>query len=263
MDWLRGMSAAVLVALASCWLLAPVVEASSELTGDEILQRLKGDTPLATQQGMAQVRLTTVNDRGQERPNEMRIFVRSSSDGTEQLLEYVAPADVAGTKLYTRTPRKGDPDILLFLPALGRERRIAATERGSTFMNTDFTYDEITSFAHFTELYTAERLADGEWDGRLAYVLRLTPRESGSLYSHLVMYVWQDEFLPLRIDFYNRDGVLWKQLLNSNFQQTPSGNWEARRIEMVNVVKKTKTIIDLIATSRTDVPTNFLRELRR
>lgn len=263
MDWRRGGRLALLVALASCWLLAVAVEASSDLTGQEILQRLKGDTPLATQQGMAQVRLTTVNERGQERPNEMRIFIRSSNDGTEQLLEYVAPADVAGTKLYTRTPKKGDPDILLFLPALGRERRIAASERGSSFMNTDFTYDEITSFASFTELYTAERLEDSEWDGRPAYVLRLTPRDPGSLYSHVIMYVWQDEFLPLRVDFYNRDGVLWKQLLNSNFQQTASGTWEARRIEMVNVIKKTKTIIDLLATSRTDVPANFLRELRR
>lgn len=262
MDWRKGLAAPLLAACAALWLLT-AVGAAAELTGPEILERLQGDSPLATQQGMAQVRLTTVNERGQERPSEMRIFIRTSADGTEQLLEYVAPADVAGTKLYTRTPRKGDPDILLYLPALGRERRIAATERGSTFMNTDFTYEEITSFASFTQLYTAERLADSEWEGRPAYVLRLTPKEADSLYSHVVMYVWQEEFLPLRVDFYNRDGVLWKQLLNSNFQQTPAGTWEARRIEMVNVLKKTKTIIDLVTTSRTDVPANLLRELRR
>ncbi|BAS28486.1 outer membrane lipoprotein-sorting protein [Limnochorda pilosa] len=257
---LAALLLAVLVTLAPAWAGA---QQADPLTGPQILERVKGDSALSTQQGMAQVRLTTVNPRGEERPNEMRIFVKDSGDATEQLLEYVAPADVAGTKLYTRTPEKGDPDILLWLPALGRERRVAAADRGKNFMNTDFTYDEITSFSQFTEHYTAERLPDAEWDGRPAYVLKLTPKAQDSPYAYLRMYVWKDEFVPLRIDFHNLDGVLWKQLLNSNFQQNADGNWEARHIEMVNVLGKTKTVIDLIATSRTDVPANFVRELRR
>lgn len=258
-----GWKAAVLVGLALVLSLSAGAQASDGLTGQEILERLNGDSPLGTQQGMARVRLTTVNERGQKRPNEVLIFIRNSGDATEQLLEYISPADVAGTKLYTRTPDRGDPDMLLFLPALGRERRIAASERGNNFMNTDFTYEEITSFAQFTEQYTAERLPDAEWDGRPAYVLHLTPRSADSSYAYVQMYVWKEHFTPLRIDFYSRDGVLWKQLLNSNFQQNTEGVWEARQIEMVNVLGNTRTVIELLQTSRTDVPANFLRELRR
>ncbi len=125
------------------------------LTAKEVLDEVEGTVLLVGGSGSAKIELITESKRGQQRSNTLQIYRKEDADDTEkQLLEYLQPADVAGTKLLSITKPDGkDSEIWLFLPALGKERRIAAQEMQTKFMGTDFTYEEISGTAAYKEDY--------------------------------------------------------------------------------------------------------------
>lgn len=265
----RGIVACVLLAavLAAAWARAPLGPErvrAADLTAEQILDKLEGTTML-TGNGSATIELVMENKRGQQRSNKLRVFRSKAADGTEkQLLEYLSPADVAGTKLLSITGGGQEAQIWLFMPALGRERRIAGAETRTKFMGTDFTYEEISGGSAYKDDYKAERLRDEDLDARNCYVLRLTPTGESD-YGFVKMWVWRDEFIPLTIEFYNRDGKVRKVLSNSDLKKSSKGKWEPSTIVMSDVVAGTKTIIKILEMSGEPVPDEYftVRYLRR
>ncbi|MBE3584389.1 MAG: outer membrane lipoprotein-sorting protein [Limnochordaceae bacterium] len=231
----------------------------------EILDHLTG-TAVVSGSGQAELGLTTENARGQQRTNRLRIYRLESDDGTtRQLLEYLDPPDVRGTKILSINEPGKAAQIWLYLPAVGRERRIAGSAMQDQFMGTDFTYDEISGGTTYKEDYTAERLADATVDGREAYVLRLTPKSPDKKYSYVQMWVWKETYLPLRIDFFDQSRRLEKQLLTADFRQDAQGKVLPYRITMASVKAGTRTLVQLLSMRTGDVPEEYftLRYLRR
>ena len=264
---LMGIVACVLLAVmfAAAWAPLPSGWAeAADLTAEQILDRIESTTML-TGSGSATIELITENKRGQQRSNKLKVYRSKAADGTEkQLLEYLSPADVAGTKLLSITGGGQESQIWLFMPALGRERRIAGTETRSKFMGTDFTYEEISGGSAYKDDYKAEKLKDEDLDGRNCYVLRLTPTKESD-YAFVKMWVWRDEFIPLKIEFYNRDGKVRKVLSNLDLKKSSKGKWEPSTIVMSDVVAGTKTIIKILEMSGEPVPDEYftVRYLRR
>lgn len=234
------------------------------LTADQILDKMKDNASL-TGTGTATIELITENKRGQQRSNKLRVFRKEDPDGTEkQLLEYLSPADVAGTKFLSIKKEGQDSQMWLFLPALGRERRIAGAASKDKFMGTDFTYEEIGNASSYRDDYKAVRLPDETLDARKAYVLKLTPKQKSD-YSFVKIWVWQDEFIPLRIEFYNLDNKLKKLLTNTDLSKNNKGEWQPNTITMSDVLGGTKTIIKLLETKEGNVSDDYftMRYLRR
>jgi outer membrane lipoprotein-sorting protein len=237
----------------------------ADLTAKEILDQVEG-TVLFAGDGSARIELITESKRGQQRSNTLQIYRKEDEDNTEkQLLEYLRPADVAGTKLLsiTKSESKGS-EIWLYMPALGKERRIATQEMQTKFMGTDFTYEEISGTAAYEEDYESERLDDDVVDGNKCYVLRLAPTGE-SEYTFVKMWVWQDEFIPVKIEFYGRGDKLRKILETADWKKNESDKWEPANVVMSDIVSGTKTIIKIEETSEADIPDDYftVRYLRR
>lgn len=258
---------AVAILVEACGLLLPGLPGlanATELAAEQILDRIEGTISLAGN-GSATIELVTENKRGQQRSNKLKIYRSKDANGTEkQLVEYLEPADVAGTKLLSVAQTGQDSQIWLFMPALGRERRIAGTEMQAKFMGTDFSYEEISSASTYKNDYRAERSKDEMLDSRKCYVLRLTPRRASD-YGFIKMWIWQDEFIPLRIEFYGKDGRERKLLSNSDLTKNAKGKWEPSTIVMADVLAGTKTIVRILETSDASVPEDYftVRYLRR
>lgn len=225
-----------------------LVLAHDSLTGDEIVEQLKGDMAI-TGSGHAVLDLITENKRGDRREHGLILFRSDDGKTEKQLVEYTSPADVRGTKFLSIYEVDADEtQMWLYLPALGRERRIAGHMTKGSFMGTDFTYEEIAGFGSYSDDYEAIRLADEELDGRECYVLDLTPTSGDIEYSQVRMWVWQAEMIPLRLDFFNADGQLSKRLLLSDLQQDSEGKYSPHSITMSNELEGTKSIVNIRET---------------
>lgn len=256
----------VLLAVLSMYVLVmPGNVHGAELTAGQILDEVEG-TALLVGNGSAKIELITESKRGQQRSNTLQIYrIKDADDIEKQLLEYLQPADVAGTKLLSITKPDGkDSEIWLFMPALGKERRIAAQEMQTKFMGTDFTYEEISGTAAYKEDYESKRLDDDTFDGHKCYVLQLTPKAK-SEYTFVKMWVWQDESIPVRVEFYGRGDKLRKSLDTSGWKKNTKGKWEPSQVVMSDVLAGTKTIIKIMEASEADVPDEYftVRYLRR
>jgi len=245
------------------FLLSTVVGYAAELTGAEILERIKGKAAV-TRSGQATVNLITVNKRGEQRENKVKIYRKVMEKVEKQLIEYLEPADVEGTKFLSITEEAKEDLMYLYLPFLGRERRIAAQEKTKTFMGTDFTYEEIGSSESYREKYTAKRLEDEIFEDYPCYVLRLSPKEKETKYSYLKMWVWKDKFLPLKIEFYGKDEKLEKVLTDSDLRKEKE-DYIPYKIVMADQMKGTRTIIEILETKEEEVSEDYftLRYLRR
>ncbi|WP_324668601.1 outer membrane lipoprotein-sorting protein [Geochorda subterranea] len=239
--------------------------AAAELSAAEILDRVAG-TGVLSGSGQARLELVTENRRGQQRAYRLQIYRAEGPDGSDrQLLEYLEPADVRGTKLLSLGQPDGEAQIWLYLPALGRERRVAGADVQQSFMGTDFTYEEIAGGATYKTDYASERLPDAELDGQPVYVVRLVPKDPSSRYGSVQMWIDQATFVPRRIDFYDKRGELEKRLSADDLRQGDDGGWMPHLITMANAKAQTRTIVRVLEYQPGQVPEEYftVRYLRR
>ncbi|HKM42989.1 MAG TPA: outer membrane lipoprotein-sorting protein [Limnochordia bacterium] len=259
----KGMKKALLVLLVLTICATGVVASAQELTGQQILDEMSFDTILSGS-GTAELTMITENARGAQRSYSVRVYLKTDDAGDQQFLEYLAPADVRGTKFLSINDKGQESQMWLYMPALGRERRIASHMTGDSFMGTDFTYDEIGGGFNYDDDYTAKRLGDEQVGGIDCYVLELTADSSDVLYGKIQMLVRMDQMVPVKISFYGAGGTLAKTLTMDNFQPL-SGDLIPHDLVMKDEVQGTRTILEITDMSQEDVDDDIftVRNLRR
>ena len=96
-----------------------------------------------------------------------------------------------------------DDDKWIFLPALGRVRRISSSDKTSSFVGSDFTYGdmetrEVSEDTH--KLLKEEKY--GKYD---CYVVESVPVEKDdSQYSKRVTWVTKDSYVPVKAELYSK-----------------------------------------------------------
>lgn len=236
---------------------------AKELTGQQIIDEMSFDSILSGS-GTAELALITENARGVQRSSSIKVYLKSDDAGDKQFLEYLAPADVRGTKFLSINEEGEESQMWLYMPALGRERRIASHMTGDSFMGTDFTYDEIGGGFNYSDDYTAKRLGDEKMGGVDCYVLELIADGADALYAKIQMWVWIDKMVPVKVQFYNSSGSLAKTLTMENFKQV-SKDLIPHNLVMADEKAGTRTILEITEMNQEDVADDIftVRNLRR
>lgn len=252
-----------LIIMLSLIVLTSSIVFAQELSGQDILDDL-GFSTILSGSGVAELNLITENARGVQRNFSVKVYLKSDDRGDRQFLEYLSPADVRGTKFLSLNEKGQEDQMWLYMPALGRERRIASHMTGDSFMGTDFTYDEIGGNFAEEGQYSAVRLADQKEGDVDCYVLDMTAIVEDALYEKIKMWVWQEEMVPVKVQFMDSAGVLQKTLNLSNFKQV-SGELVPHDVIMADNLKGTRTILEIIEISEEDISDDVftVRYLRR
>ncbi|NPB09339.1 MAG: outer membrane lipoprotein-sorting protein [Thermodesulfobacteria bacterium] len=159
----------------------------------------------------AEAQMILINSKGEKRVRRLRIYTRDDGKFRYTLIRFLAPKDIAGTGFLSKANLKtGEEEQFLYLPALKRTRRIAGSFRFHRFVNSDFTYEDLER--HHPSRYHHELLGEEEVDGTLCYVLKSWPKKKkDSAYSYWIRWITKDGFLPIKEDFYDKKGRLWKK----------------------------------------------------
>jgi len=111
----------------------------------------------------------------------------------------------------------GGSDRWIYLPSLGKVRRIAASESGGSFMGTDFSYDDISSMDREVSLDTHTLLREETLNGNTCYVIQSVPKDSSFQYSKTIAWIDKASFLIYKSEMYNRREELVKVMEMSAF----------------------------------------------
>jgi hypothetical protein len=137
---------------------------------------------------------------------------KDSSGNNRSVIVFGEPASVRGIRFLTIENQGRANDQWIFLPSLGRVRRIAAAEGSASFVGTDFSYDDIASADRKTELDNHRLLREERFNDRDCYVIESIPKDSGYQYSRMVQWIDRNNYVPHKVELYDRRGTLVKLL---------------------------------------------------
>lgn len=139
--------------------------------------------------------------KGQTRVRELEITGADRGGLRRSLLRFIAPADIKDTGFLTLEDGKGGTEQFLYLPALKRTRRIVAGQKSRSFVNTDFTFEDMER----RPVENSEHVITGEesLNGVACWLLETRPKPaSQSQYTMIRAWVAKDMSLPLKADFF-------------------------------------------------------------
>ncbi|MEJ2464147.1 MAG: outer membrane lipoprotein-sorting protein [Candidatus Thiodiazotropha sp.] len=173
------------------------------------------------------------NRQGEESLRNMRNkTLEQADDGDKTLIIFDEPLDIKGTALLSFSHKVGDDDQWLYLPALKRVKRIASRNKSGPFMGSEFAYEDIAS--QEVEKYTYKYIGEENFEGQAAFLMERYPVDSNSGYTRQQIWVDQERYIPLKIDFYDRKNTLLKTLVFRGYQQYLGKYWRANQMFMEN-----------------------------
>ena len=133
----------------------------------------------------------------------------NDQDLQRAVIVFHRPASVQGTRFLLVENQNRDDDQWIYLPALQRVRRIAASEGGQSFMGTDYTYDDLKT--RQVDDDTHSLLREETLDGFDCYVVQSVPKDLGNAqYSKRIQWVDRQSWVPVKMELYDKDGTLEK-----------------------------------------------------
>jgi hypothetical protein len=185
-----------LLALACCLTLSSALaQPSGEELARSVHDRYVGDDMTSIQT------MELIPAKGQTRVRELEIIGADRDGLRRSLLRFTAPADIKDTGFLTLEDGQGGTEQFLYLPALKRTRRIVAGQKSRSFVNTDFTFEDMER----RPVEDSDHAITGEESigGVDCWILESRPKPaSESQYTMIRAWVAKEMLLPLKVDFF-------------------------------------------------------------
>ncbi|MBI5683065.1 MAG: outer membrane lipoprotein-sorting protein [Deltaproteobacteria bacterium] len=184
---------------------------ASAQTGDEVVKKSQAAFHYQGKDFKARVIMKLISKGGKERLRELKMLRKNygESGGDQKFFMYFfQPADVKDmTFMVYKYPAKDD-DRWLFVPAINMVRRIAAQDKTSSFVGSDFTYEDISGRDIEDDNHTIvkeEKIGEND-----CYVIKSAPKRGDVDYSYKLSWIDKTHFLPIKEEYYDRKGELYK-----------------------------------------------------
>ncbi|WP_205833186.1 outer membrane lipoprotein-sorting protein [Azohydromonas caseinilytica] len=179
----------------------------------------------------ANATFTLTNRDGASRVRKTRGLTKLQDNGQDnmRLVRFLSPADIKGTATLLVEHAGADDDMWIYLPALGKVRRLSASNKRDSFVGTDFSYGDI--IGHKTAEWRHALLREEAVDGAPAYVIESVPLndtvKNNTGYAKRVSWVRKDNFVASRIDFWDVAGQPLKRITASDIRPVGNGKFQA------------------------------------
>ncbi len=182
-------------------------------TAGEIVEKANH---VALYQGLGmkgQVHLKIIDKQGRIRQRTLNILRKDDSgekDGDQKYFTYFkAPADVR--KMVFMVHKHIDPgmddDRWLYLPAMDLLKRIAASDKRTSFVGSDFLYEDISGRNLSEDFHELIRTTDRH------YILENRPKKPESVaFQYYLAYIDRQTFITDKLEFYKKDKILYRTM---------------------------------------------------
>ena len=200
----------------------------------------------------SEFRMKLFDRRGRARERALTLLMLRRPAGDRLLIQFTYPNDIRGTGFLVWEHPQTDDERFLYLPSLGRVRRIAGSEAQESFVGSDFSYEDIggREFDDYSYAFVNENWSWTAPDGaaRPAYRLESTRKDKSAEFPRVVSVVLKDSFVVVQADVFNRRNEKQKVYTVKRLQQV-QGIWTVFESVMTNDLDKTRTelIVEKVA----------------
>jgi len=151
---------------------------------------------LIARNGGKRTRVMTMLRRDREEAGDQKYFVY-----------FHEPGDVRGMTFMTWKYPDRDDDRWIFVPAVDLVRRIAADDKHSSFVGSDFSYEDVSGRDVDDDDHTL--VGQEQLDGRPCNVVQSIPRGPGA-WTKRISWIDLESFLPLKEEYYDAQDELYR-----------------------------------------------------
>ncbi len=207
-------------------LFAAVSVFAQDVDPKQIISKMLLNYYYSNNDGRAKVYMEIVSGTGQKRTRDFVILRRDKQEGGDQFYYayFYKPEDVRGVVFMVHKHIDRDDDRWLYLPAIDLVRRISANDKRSSFVGSDFTYEDVSGRHLEDDDY--QFLGEEKVSGYDCYVIKAIPKDKGTVeFAYRKIWVDKNLYLPIKVEHYNQRGELYKvyeTLKIENIQNTPT-----------------------------------------
>ena len=220
--------------------------AHAEDTADSVLTCMRANVPAAVR--VEDIEMDATDKAGNVRAMKGRLLVGSDKGLTRARLRMSAPADLAGAGYLLREAEAGGEDQMwVYLPTVGRVRRITGSGADGSLLGTDFSYGDVKEISNAFSGTDVKLEAGGDVDGRNVWLLTMAPKAGrASRYNRIRAWVDKQTCVALKVDFDAND-QLAKELKATAAGLKQAGKyWYASDVEAHDLQNGTQTKLRVV-----------------
>ena len=240
----------VCLVLALAWI-PPTLQAGQEparstraLTPEGVAQAMEERDTGRDSRGEMRMRLVDRQGRVRERSLAIAALKGTGGRGDKTLVRFTFPNDIRGTSFLVWEHDDAADERFLYLPALGRVRRIAGQEKQDSFVGSDLSYEDIggRDIADYTYAFASENASWTASDGSKhpAWALESRAKDKDAEFPRSVSIVLKEQLVSVHADIYNRRDERAK-VFDVRRLERVDGIWSALELVVANERDRTRT----------------------
>lgn len=159
--------------------------------------------------GKAKIDMRIIDNQGRERYRKLTMLRtnQDDKDGAQKYFVYFRkPSDVKKMVFMAWKNTDTDDDRWLYLPALDLVKRIAASDERTSFVGSDFYYEDVSGRGVEEDIHTLV----GETDKH--YVIKSIPKKPADVeFSYYKNWVDKTTFLSMKAEYFNENNIIYRQ----------------------------------------------------
>jgi len=191
-------------------------------TVDEIVTRANLANYYTADDGRSDVMMTITDAQGRTRERTFVILRRDVTDGGQQkfYVYFKKPSDVRKMVFMVHKNINKDDDRWLYLPALDLVKRIAASDKRTSFVGSHFLYEDVSGRSVTEDTHELVETTDE------FYVIKNIPKNpAGVEFSSYTVWVDKQSYIMLKAEYLGKDGQKYREveaLEIKNIQEFPT-----------------------------------------
>jgi len=212
------------------------------IDGREIMERVDNRDTGDSRHALMGMDLIDAN--GDVRPRVLEVWsqkVDFEKDLNHNIIIIHEPSSIKNTRFLQKENDGEDDDQWIYLPDLGRVRRISGGQGGDSFMGSDFTYDDLKS--REIDDFEYKLLKEEEYNDYETYVVEAIPKNPAEeQYAKTISWITKEHYIPVKIEMYDKDSKeLYKEMKIKSDIEKIDGIWTVFSTVMENLDSGHKT----------------------
>ncbi|UCC98384.1 MAG: outer membrane lipoprotein-sorting protein [Phycisphaerales bacterium] len=168
--------------------------------------------------GKAKVKMTITDKQGQKRQREFNILRKDVEDGGDQkyFVYFRLPADVRRMTymVHKHADPQKDDDRWLYLPALSLVKRIAAGDKRTSFVGSDFLYEDVSGRSLEEDTHELIHTTDE------FFVVKNVPKQPDTVeFNYYNVSIDRKTYVPMKMEFFDKDNKLYRVIESRKVQK--------------------------------------------
>jgi len=192
--------------------------------------------------------LKIFDNKGNVRERKVVVATKKFGEATKTMIRFISPPDVKGTAMLIFDYEDKPDDMWIFLPSLRRTRRIVSSEKGKSFMGSEFTNADMSKpdLNDFTFKIVGSAEADNNECWKVESVCKDKTIEEENGFSKKIAFIGKNNYLTHKVEYYDPEGELHKIMTIGNYRKQSNGKYFAflMKIENLHNQRKSSMIVE-------------------